>query len=259
MRVLLVDDEPLALRRLEILLSRRPWIQILGSARDGASAIEAIERNRPDLILLDVQMPGLDGIEVADYLRTQCDPQDAPDIIFITAFDNFAVEAFQAAAIDYLLKPVEVDRLDQALSRAKANRAAKDAQSRADELESVVRALRSSGGDGAPDLWVKDRNGSVRIEKWRIDWIEAEGDYVRIHAGERSWLMRNTMAAMEDTLDQRLFTRVHRSAIVNVRAVERLGSTQTGARMIKLSCGAEIRVGRAYERAVQDAMSRIAT
>ena len=252
MRVFIADDEPLALRRMEILLSRRPWVEIAGTAQDGAAAASAIETTRPDAALLDIRMPGLDGFEVADLCRAG----GGPEIIFVTAFDSFAVKAFQAAAVDYLLKPVDAARLDEALGRARAQLAARDARTRADELEALVRALRSTGEGGGPDLWIRDRAGAVRVEKSRIDWIEAEGDYVRIHAGGRSWLMRETMQGIEKQLDPRLFARVHRSAIVNMRAVARAAVTETRARVLTLTCGDEVRVGRAYESAVNAAMAR---
>jgi len=253
MRTLLVDDEPLALRRLEILLSRRPRIDVVGTCRSGEDAIEAIEKLKPDLVLLDIRMPGLDGLAVA---RTLTGPM-APVIIFITAYDNFAVQAFEASAIDYLLKPVEPERLDQALARARKTHSLKDAESRAGELEAVVHALRHNGEADTDDIWVKDRNGNVRVSKLTIDWVEAEGDYVRIHCGGRSWLHRETMHAMCKELDQRFFIRVHRSAIVNTRRIERTSSTASGGRLLQLDSGAEVRIGRSYEAGLKKALGRL--
>lgn len=250
MRTLLVDDEPLALRRLEILFGRRPRFDVIGSCRDGEDALEAIRERKPDLVLMDIRMPGLDGLEVA---REIAGP-GAPIIIFVTAYDAFAVEAFEAAAIDYLLKPVESDRLDQALTRARQHFSLRDSESRAGELEAVVNALRSADGPSEDDLWIKDRTGRVRLSKSQIDWVQAEGDYVRIHCGDRSWLYRETMAAMGDLLDERIFMRVHRSAIVNKQRVSRTSTTANGARKLYLEDGSEVRVGRSFERAVRDAL-----
>jgi DNA-binding LytR/AlgR family response regulator len=253
MRTLIVDDEPLALRRLEILLSRRPRIEIIGTCRNGRDALAMIESMKPDLVLLDIRMPEMTGLEVATALTAP----DAPAVIFVTAYDAFAVQAFEAAAVDYLLKPVEPERLDQALARARQQYAMRDAESRAGELEAVVNALRHEGAPEGNDFWVKDRNGTVRLSKHEMDWVEAEGDYVRIHCGERSWLHRETMTAMENMLDERFFVRVHRSAIVNSRRVTRTGTTTSGGRLLHLETGAEIRIGRSYESAVKRALGRV--
>jgi DNA-binding LytR/AlgR family response regulator len=253
MRTLIVDDEPLALRRLEILLSRRPRIEVVGTCRNGRDALALIESIKPDLVLLDIRMPEMTGLEVATALTAP----DAPAVIFVTAYDAFAVQAFEAAAVDYLLKPVESERLDQALARARQQYAMRDAESRAGELEAVVNALRYEGAPAGNDLWVKDRNGTVRLSKHEMDWVEAEGDYVRIHCGERSWLHRETMTAMENMLDDRFFVRVHRSAIVNSRRVTRTGTTRSGGQVLHLETGAEVRIGRSYESAVKRALGRI--
>jgi len=249
MRVLIADDEPLACRRLEILLSRRAWIEVVGSARDGRAALEAIETLAPDTVLLDIQMPGLDGLDLAEAIARRGSPIA---VVFVTAYDAFAVRAFEANAADYLLKPVETERLDQALGRARQSLAARDAQARADELEALVHTLR--GDDAA--LWVKDRGGRVRIDPARLDWLEAEGDYVRLHVGAQSWLHRATLSGLLETLDDRLFVRVHRSAAVNVRRIERLSSDSNSAKRLRLEGGQDVRVGRAYEKAVAEALAR---
>lgn len=249
MRVLIADDEPLACRRLEILLSRRGWVEVVGSVRDGRSALEAIETLAPDAVLLDIQMPGLDGLELADAIARRGNPVS---VVFVTAYDVFAVRAFEANASDYLLKPVEPDRLDQALGRARQNLATRDAQARADELEALVHTLR--GEDAA--LWVKDRSGRVRLDPARLDWLEAEGDYVRLHMGPQSWLHRTTLSGLLETLDRRLFVRVHRSAAVNLRRIERLSCDAGGAKRLHLDCGAQVRMGRAYEKSVTEALAR---
>ena len=252
MRVMLVDDEPLALRRLEILLSRRPWVEVVAAVRDGEAATAMVEEVKPDLVFLDIQMPKLDGFEVAALIRHA----GRPEIVFVTAYDSHAVKAFEANAIDYLLKPVEMDRLDEALGRVRTQLATQDAVTRADELEALVHTLRADDGAGQPDLWIKDRTGRVRLEKARVDWVEAEGDYVRIHAGTRSWLMRSTMASMEKSLDERQFARVHRSAIVNLRRIRRATINPGGGRLLHLSDGTQVRVGRAFETRVNELMAR---
>jgi DNA-binding LytR/AlgR family response regulator len=249
MRVLIADDEPLACRRLEILLSRRAWIEVVGSARDGRSALDAIETLAPDTVLLDIQMPGLDGLQLAELIARR---SAAIAVVFVTAYDAFAVRAFEASAADYLLKPVEPERLDQALGRARQSLAARDAQARADELEALVHTLR--GDDRA--IWVKDRGGRVRIDPARLDLLEAEGDYVRLHVGAQSWLHRATLSGLLETLDDRLFIRVHRSAAVNLRRIERLSSDANSAKRLRLEGGREVRVGRAFEKSVAEALAR---
>ena len=252
MRALLVDDEPLALRRLEILLSRRPWVDVVAAVRDGQAAIRAARELNPDVVFLDIQMPQLDGFEVAALLSEG----SRPEIIFVTAYETHAVRAFEAAAIDYLLKPVEMERLDEALGRVRTHLASRDANARADELEALVHTLRGHDGDRHPDLWIRDRRGRVRLEKTRIDWVEAEGDYVRIHSGARSWLMRATMGLMEKRLDDHQFARVHRSAIVNLRRIARTAATSTGCKTLRLEDGTEVRVGRAFESRVNELLAR---
>ncbi|SDL63248.1 LytR/AlgR family response regulator transcription factor [Maricaulis salignorans] len=252
MRILIVDDERLASRRLEILLARRPQYEVVGVARDGEEALQAIEQHRPDVVLLDIHMPGTDGILVSRKLAGP----DSPAVIFVTAFEHHAADAFESAAIDYLLKPVSPERLDTALARVRNLIYLKDAQSRVGELESVVAALRG-GDDGSQEvIWVRSREGMVRIPKRTIDWVEAEGDYVRLHCREKSWLHRETLSAMGKTLGDRLFIRVHRSAIVNKRRIVLSSTTGTGGRIVRLDTGAEVRVGRSYGGALREALDQ---
>lgn len=252
MRILLVDDEPLALRRMEILIGRRPRFEVVGTCRDGSRAIEAIQELKPDLVLLDIRMPGLDGLEVARLIGGGV---GLPIIIFVTAFDGFALDAFDAAAADYLLKPIEAERLDRALTRAQELFLLHDANSRAGELESVVDALRHTENPPENFILVRDRGGTVRISKSHINWVEAEGDYVRIHCDDRSWLHRATMNAMSSALDGEHFLRVHRSALVNKQRISRTSLTPSGGRVVHLDDATTVRVGRSHERALRDALN----
>ena len=254
MRILLVDDEPLALRRMEVLISRRPRFEIVGSCNNGSRAVEAIQELKPDLVLLDIRMPGLDGLEVARLIGGGV---GIPIIIFVTAFDGFALEAFDAAAADYLLKPIEAERLDRALARAQELFLLHDANSRAGELESVVDALRQADSPPETFLLVRDRGGTVRIPKSQISWVEAEGDYVRIHCNDRSWLHRATMNEMGSALDSQYFLRVHRSAIVNKQRISRTSLTPSGGRILHLDDETVVRVGRSHERALRDALNPV--
>ncbi len=244
--VLVADDEPLARRRLQLALAQMSDVRFAGFARDGEEAIAAIRDKAPDVVLFDIKMPMLDGFEVAAALEDSC-----PQIVFVTAFDHFAVRAFEARAVDYLLKPVEFDRLAEALGRARAAREARSAQSRMQELTEVVEVLRAETRM-PPDkrfekeFWIKDRGQWLRIPVDIIDWIEAERDYMRLHCGGRSHLLRATMAGLESMLDPAEWVRIHRSVLVRRARVAAVRRTPSGGLQVRMASGAETPVGRAY-------------
>jgi two-component system, LytTR family, response regulator len=248
LRVLIVDDEPLAVRRLQIALGRIPEVELVGVAEDGRSALEAIAASLPDVVLLDIKMPGLNGFEVAEAL----DGAGAPAVIFVTAFDRFAVKAFDAHALDYLVKPVEFDRLVEALGRARERRDQQTQAAELEELKAVLAQLRAPESEPAPDsrfeteFWVRDRQGYVRVPVARIEWIDAERDYVRLHAGGRAYMLRDTMQRLEERLDPSTFARIHRSVIVQIGRVEGIRKTATGALRAVMSSGAELPIGRRH-------------
>lgn len=250
MRVLIVDDEPLALRRLEIILGRRGDIEIVGACRDGEQALEAICAQKPDAVFLDVRMPLVDGFGVTEAFENA----QGPAVVFVTAFDEYALRAFESRAVDYLLKPVAEERLDEAIDRLRERLAERSAGERVAELQDALdglRAERRAAQDQTHhDFWVKDRQRVVRVAHDEIEWVEAERDYVRLHVEGRSWLLRETMAHMESRLDPARFVRVHRSAIVNAARIRAARATPSGARFLKLQSGAEVRVGRSYETVV---------
>jgi DNA-binding LytR/AlgR family response regulator len=244
--VLVADDEPLARRRLQLALQQMDDVRFAGFARDGEEAIAAIKAKAPDVVLLDIKMPMLDGFEVTAALE-----EAGPQIVFVTAFDQYAVRAFEARAVDYLLKPVEFERLAAALARARATREAKDAQSRVHELAEVVQVLRAE--TRAPpekrfekEFWIKDRGQWLRIPVDAIEWIEAERDYMRLHCGGRSHLLRATMAGLESMLDPAEWVRIHRSVLVRRARVTAVRRTPSGGLMLRMASGAETPVGRAY-------------
>lgn len=256
MKILLVDDEPLALRRLEHLLEHLPGIELIGSCADGDQAIQTSKVVTPDLVLLDIKMPGLDGFTVAKELNKLT---PSPEIIFVTAFDHYAVRAFEARAMDYLLKPVEKERLYDSVKLAGERLKSRDSNQRTEELNVIIRDLREVLGEHQRDenkraIWVKEKGRMVRINSTDIQWIKAERDYVRLHLGERSHLMRNTMTAISKTLTLSRFIRVHRSAIVNIQYVRQLRLSPTGAHSLKLKNGTTIPVGRSYRKAVSAAL-----
>ena len=217
LRTLLVDDEPLALERLQVFFRDIDGTEIVGTARDGREAAEAIERLKPDLALLDIQMPEQNGLRVAATLP----PEQRPEIIFVTAFEQYAPDAFEVEAADYLLKPVRFDRLWQAVERAKRRRHMRDLAGRAE-------AAAPSAGPREDGLWVPTRAGAVFVPVEAIDWIEAQRDYVMLHTATRSHILRISMRALEEKLDPGQLMRVHRSAFArpgNVVEVQRLGRT----------------------------------
>lgn len=236
MRVLLVDDEPAALERLEALLQQIPEVQIAGRATNGAQALEQMQALAPDLVLLDIQMPGRSGLSVAAALE----PEARPEIVFVTAFEMYAPDAFDVEAADYLLKPVRFDRLRQAVERARRRR----------RLATAAQAAAVPNASENDGFWVQGRQGFVRIATSEIDWIEAAKDYVLLHTPTRSHMHRVTMTALEEAVDSQVLTRVHRSAFVNLARVQEVQRLGKGLISLVLRDGVEVAVGPTYARAV---------
>jgi two-component system response regulator AlgR len=236
LRILVVDDEPLAVERLQLLLARLPDVTVVGTANDGEAALRIAEAVEPDLVLLDIAMPGMDGIDVARALSAS---RVDPAVVFVTAFDNFAVAAFDVAAIDYLMKPVQPDRLARALDRVR------------DHLSGGGRTQRPPASAHVEEFWVPDHSGLVRIAASDIQRITAERDYMRLHVGARSWLIHRTIAKLEEDLDPALFMRVHRSVIVRRDTITGLYRDDAGHWTARLNDGGEQRIGRSYVDAVK--------
>jgi DNA-binding LytR/AlgR family response regulator len=252
LRVLIVDDEPLARRRLEILLREQPDVELVGAASDGITARKLIAERGPDVVLLDIKMPGQTGLEVLDALGP-----DAPIVIFVTAFDRFALDAFDRAAFDYLLKPVEPVRLAASLARARETLAERAAAMRVGELEEILRNLRSGpapsaapGGDFDREIWIQERGGRTSVPVAAIDWVAAERDYVRIHTNARSFLIRQSIGALAERLDPAVFVRVHRSSLVRRDRIVRIRHAG-GRGAVILTTGAEIAVSRRHMGALK--------
>lgn len=237
LRVLLVDDEPLAIDRLAALFRQLPEVEVVGTASDGRTATQAIATLCPDLVMLDIQMPEKSGLAVAADLPVG----ERPEIVFVTAFEQFAPDAFEVDATDYLLKPVRFDRLRQAIERAKRRRALHEAA-----------ATKLTGSDDALDeaIWVQVRNGSQRVAIASIDWIEAAGDYVMLHTSTRSHIHRTTMSALQRTLDPTGLMRVHRSAFVRPSLVSGVQRHANGSTTLTVRDGATVPVGPNYLDAV---------
>lgn len=255
LRLLLADDEPLALRRLRLALSAINDVQVVGAVSDGAQAVEKMRELKPDAVLLDIKMPICDGFEVASAVEDS----GGPAVIFVTAFDSYALKAFETSAVDYLLKPVEFDRLASALERAREKRMAQDAGRRADELASVLDALRREARDREGpryerEFWIRERGRFLRVPVPEVDRIEAERDYVRLHWEGRTLLYRETMAHLEERLDPDVMLRVHRSAFVNWARLKSVRRDSSGRLLAVLDNGDEVAVSRAYAARVMAEM-----
>ena len=236
LKILIADDEPLAAERLQMLLARINDVHLVGTAHDGESAVRLAEALQPNLVLLDIAMPGLDGIEVARALSRS---GESPAVVFVTAFDQFAVAAFDVAAIDYLMKPVDADRLSRSIDRARAYLLAR-AERAPDEAPSAPTS------PWLEEFWASDLSGLVRIAARDIDRVTAERDYMRLHVAKRSWLIHHSMAALEEGLDPELFVRLHRSAIVRRDFIAGFSRNASGRWIARLADGNEQPVGRLY-------------
>jgi len=252
MRVLLVDDEALALERLRMLFADIDNIEIVAEARNGEQALEAIERLTPDLVFLDIQMPGRNGLRTAADIAIE----PRPELVFVTAHEHYAPDAFDVDAADYLLKPVRFDRLRQAVERARRRRAIRSQAAQADRLAQEMAALRQGAtvaNDVEPEFWVPERNGQRRVPLETIDWIEAARDYVLLHTELRSFMLRITMAALEEKLAGTPLIRVHRSAFVRPSRVVELRKAARSLTLV-LADGANVQVGPRYAESIQAAL-----
>lgn len=254
LRVLAVDDEPLAIRRLELLLERIGDVQLVGTARTGEEAVEQIGTLRPELVLLDIKMADMDGFDVVAAMAQG----DAPQVIFVTAFDAFAARAFTVSATDYIVKPVELERLREAIDKARRMREAAGSDQRIADLKDAIAALKAaSGGISPQEIWVERRGAFVRLFVEDIDWVEAERDYVYIHARGHPYLLRNTMTNIQAKLGAEQFIRIRRSALVRRDRIAAIRKAGYGDVRVQLASGEELRVGRTYVRHVRDILRHL--
>jgi two-component system LytT family response regulator len=250
-RVLIVDDEPLARERIRDLLISDPQVEIVGECSDGREALAAVNQLSPDLLLLDIEMPEQDGFSLLESIA----PEQMPAVIFVTAYDQYAVRAFDVYALDYLLKPFDRERFERALERAKAQvfgggsggvgrrilAALEEIKTRPVHLERLV---------------IKTNGHVFFLKADEIDWIEAEGNYVRLHTSKESYLLRDTISALESQLDPRKFLRVHRSAIVNIDRVQEMQPWFHGEYRIILHGGAQLTLSRSYREKLHELLGR---
>jgi two-component system LytT family response regulator len=250
LRTLIVDDEPVARRRLRRLLRHVPDAEVIAECGEGRAAIEAIDGHDLDLVFLDVQMPDISGFDVVSALGPRM-----PPVIFVTAFDHYARQAFDVHAVDYLLKPVTEARFQDAIARVRSHAAREDARALHQRLDAMMDALRS-GGSYVAHIPVRNGGRIALVQVSEIDRIQAADNYVTLHAGGREYLLRETMAKLQQSLDPRRFVRIHRSTIVALDRVRELEPSFKGDLIVVLRDGTRLTLGRAYRAAVEQALGR---
>jgi two-component system, LytTR family, response regulator len=243
-RALVVDDEPLGRRAIRRFLGKHVGVDVICECGDGESAVGAIRERKPDLVFLDVQMPEMDGFQVLSEVGVN----EMPVTIFVTAYDHYALRAFDANAIDYLLKPIGKERFERALTRAKHRIAGQFSR---EEVHRILSSLeRLAAARIYPERLSIPKNGRVLFVATKdIDWIEAEGNYVRLHVGNRGYEFRETLAALEGKLNPAEFLRIHRSTIVNIHRIKEIQAWFHGHHRVLLENGTELRMSR-YQREI---------
>jgi two-component system LytT family response regulator len=250
-RIVIVDDEPLARERLRTLLQDDGDVEVVGEAGDAAVAAETIATTRPDLVFLDVQMPGGTGFDVIGAVGAE----QMPFVIFVTAYDRYALRAFEVHALDYLLKPFDRERFRQALTRARQQLTGRSAGDLEQRLLALMQDLRPS--QQRVDRFVVKSGGRVFFVRTdEIDWIEAAGNYVKLHVGTDTHLVRETMNAVEARLDSETFFRVHRCHIVNIERVRELQPWFNGEYVVFLKNGTRLTLSRGYREKLQERVGR---
>jgi two-component system LytT family response regulator len=248
-KTIIVDDEPLARERIRSLLEGEDDFTIVTECDGGAAALRAIESERPDLVFLDIQMPEVDGFDVLMALEEE----RMPLVVFVTAFDQYAVRAFDVHALDYLLKPFDRDRFGETLARVREQvKAPGGTASALRELLTEVKRERKASGR----LLVKSEGRIIFLASREIDWVEAAGNYMRLHSGEETYLIRETMTGLEDRLPDDLFARVHRSTIVNLDRIKEMQPAFNGEYTIFLKTGQELRLSRNFRQAVEEKLGK---
>jgi two-component system LytT family response regulator len=250
-RTLVVDDEPMARERVLALLRHEQDVEVVGECSDGTQAVAAIQEHSPDLVFLDVQMPGLDGFGVIEAMGAE----KMPTVIFVTAYDEYALRAFEVHALDYLLKPFGRDRFRQTLDHARASLERRRAGDLGRRLLALVNDIKPEPAR-LDRLIVKSGGRVFFLRTEEIDWIEAAGNYVRLHLGEESHLFRETMNRMESRLDPKRFARIHRSRIVNTERIKELQPWFNGEYVVVLSNGTRLPLSRGYRDKLQERLGK---
>ena len=264
---IIVDDEQLARRGLSVRLKQLPDVEILAECANGQEALIAVAQHSPDILFLDIQMPGMDGFQVVEQLQGD----DMPMVIFVTAYNEYAVDAFKIHAIDYVLKPVEEERLEEAVQRARQHREQEESTAGKDKLVKLIMSMTGetaasveamadhgeSRGDSWPEkITVKDGSDIQFIRVADISWIDAAGDYMCIHAAGKTHIMRITMKQLEGMLNPAKFLRVHRSTIVNNRVITGAQTLSNGEYLLNLEGGTQLKVSRSYKDRIREFLVR---
>jgi two-component system LytT family response regulator len=249
--VLLVDDEPLAREMIREMLKDDPEAEVVGECVNGREAIEAIQEHNPDLIFLDVQMPEIGGFEVLEALKSV----HVPHVIFVTAYDQYAVRAFEVHALDYLLKPFDRERFESAWRRAKLHILAARNGEMDQRILAILEELKA-GSKYLERLVIKSGGRVFFLDTDDIDWIEAEGNYVSVHTGKKSHLLRETISSLEAQLDPKKFLRIHRSSIVKIDRIKELQPWFHGEYRVILLDGTQLTLSRNYRENLQEALGR---
>jgi two-component system, LytTR family, response regulator len=249
-RVLIVDDEPLAREGIRLHCEGEADIDVVGECADGVAAVQAIRELRPDLVFLDVQMPGLDGFEVLETVG----PEQMPAVVFATAYDQFALRAFDAHALDYLLKPFDGERFRKTLDRARHQLHGEAHDGLGARLEALLAGLQERGRY-LERVAVRAGGRIIFLRTDEIDWIEAEGNYARLHVSGRAYLLRETMSRLEEKLDPARFVRIHRSTIVRIDQIKELEPLFQGEYQVTLHAGTRLTSSRGYLDKLQELLS----
>ena len=249
-RAMVVDDEPVARSRVISMLREESDIEVVGECADGAEAVARIEGIAPDLLFLDVQMPELNGFELLRALG----PVPLPAVVFVTAYNEYALQAFEVHALDYLLKPFSAERFRSALSHARANLTQRRATTLGRQLLDLLPDARRP--PERDRLLVRSSGRIHFVRTADIDWCEAAGNYVRLHTGSQSHLMRDTMSHLESNLDPQQFVRIHRCSIVNVDRIQELQSSLNGEYFVVLRSGTRLTLSRGYRDALQTRLGK---
>lgn len=266
-KALIVDDEELARRGLELRLQQFSDIEICGQSRNGREALIDFREQSPDVMFLDVQMPGMNGFDVLQKLAGS----DMPVVIFVTAYDEFALKAFEANALDYLLKPINDERLAEAIERARQALGDRSADEQRDKLLKLVceltgreltleSALTEASGDAKvfpKRLAIRDGAETACVDVEQIDWVDAAGDYMCVHAAGNTYVLRGTMKHLEEVLNPEMFVRVHRSAIVNRHRVTSMRPHRNGEYFLQLGSDTELKLSRKYKGSLERLANRV--
>ena len=254
-RTVIADDEHLARRKLRVLLDAEPGVQVVAECQDGQQTVNAVQTHRPDLLLIDIRMPDMDGFQVLKQIA----PDEMPVVVFTTAYDQFAIRAFEAHALDYLLKPFDGERLHHAVERARAELLKlhdRDLTGRILDLLAKNMEPKMESKQGDDRMVIRAGGKVVFLDVKEIDWIEAAANYVKLNVGKDSYLLREGIGSISERLDPDRFVRIHRSVIVNVRKIKELQPCESGEYIAVLRNGKELSCSRGYRTQLQRLIGR---